>query len=73
MFVVMESSCGTLAPGGYRTSMWNFNRQQTVDLVSHSDLELNQNCVGISLLPQQVQKECDNTRRSSATGISEAT
>lgn len=54
MFIVMESCCGSLAPGGYRASMWNFNRQQSIDLVSHSDLDLNSNCLGISLLPQQV-------------------
>jgi hypothetical protein len=52
MFMVLESGAGAIAPGGYRISLWNFNRQQSIDLVSHSDLELNQNCLSISLLPQ---------------------
>ena len=51
LFVVLESGNGAIAAGGYRVSMWNFSRQQSIDLVSHSDLDLNANCMGMCLLP----------------------
>ena len=38
-FMVLESSTSE-AGGGYRVSVWNFNRAQAIGLVSHDDLEL---------------------------------
>ena len=38
-FLVLESSTSDVG-GGYRASVWNFNRAQSVGLVSHDDLDL---------------------------------
>ena len=51
-FMVLESSTSE-AGGGYRVSVWNFNRTQSIGLVSHDDLELSQTCLGISVLQSQ--------------------
>ena len=38
-FIVLESSTSDVG-GGYRVSVWNFNRAQSIGLVSHDDLDL---------------------------------
>ena len=48
--MVLESSTAEIGAGGYRVSVWNFNRTQNIDLVSHDDLELQQSSLGLSLL-----------------------
>lgn len=48
-FLVMESSTSDVG-GGYRVSVWNFNRAQSIGLVSHEDLDLQQTCLGVSIL-----------------------
>jgi len=50
LFVVLESSIKEVG-GGYRASVWSFTRTQTIDLVSHNDLELQASCLGVNLLP----------------------
>ena len=49
MFMVLESSNSDVG-GGYRVSVWNFNRAQSIGLVSHDDIELQQTCLGICML-----------------------
>ena len=34
----------------YRASVWSFNRHSHMDLVAHSDLELQTNCLSIAML-----------------------
>ena len=48
-FMILESSTSE-SGGGYRASVWNFNRAQQIGLVSHGDLDLQQICYGVSLL-----------------------
>jgi len=50
--MVLESSTSDVG-GGYRVSVWNFSRTQSIGLVSHDDLDLTQTCLGISLLQNQ--------------------
>ena len=38
-FMVLESSASE-GGGGYRVSVWNFNRAEQIGLVSHEDLDL---------------------------------
>ena len=38
-FMILESSASDNG-GGYRASLWNFNRADSVGLVSHEDLDL---------------------------------
>ena len=54
LFMVLESSTAEVGAGGYRVSVWNFNRTQNIDLVSHDDLELQQSSLGLSLLQRTV-------------------
>jgi len=49
MFMVLESSTSDVG-GGYRVSVWNFNRAQSIGLVCHEDLEMQQTCLGICML-----------------------
>ena len=50
VFMVLDSSTVDVSAGGYRVSVWNFNRTQNIDLVCHDDLDLQQSCLGLSLL-----------------------
>ena len=52
--MVLESSTAEIGAGGYRVSVWNFNRTQNIDLVSHDDLELQQGSLGLSLLQRTI-------------------
>ena len=47
--MVLEASTAE-SGGGYRASVWNFNRAQQIGLVSHDDLDLQQTCLGIAVL-----------------------
>ena len=48
-FVIIESSTAETG-GGYRASVWSFNKAQSVGLVSHEDLEMHQNCHSLCML-----------------------
>ena len=48
-FMVLESSASE-SGGGYRVSVWNFNRAEKIGLVSHEDLDLQQTCLGLCIL-----------------------
>jgi len=52
--MVLESSTSE-ASGGYRVSVWTFSRASSVGLVSHEDLDLQQNCLSLCILGTQPQ------------------
>ena len=58
--MVLDSSTPEVSAGGYRVSVWNFNRTQNVDLVCHDDLDLQQSCLGLSLLQRTITQGISN-------------
>ena len=58
--MVLDSSTADVSAGGYRVSVWNFNRTQNIDLVCHDDLDLQQSCLGLSLLQRTITQGLSN-------------
>jgi len=51
MFMILESSPLEIG-GGYRVTLWSFNKQQVMEMISSMDLELQCPCIDLSFLPR---------------------
>jgi hypothetical protein len=49
--MVLESSPLEIG-GGYRVTLWSFNKQQVMEMISSMDLELQCPCLDLSFLPR---------------------
>ena len=67
-FMILESSTSDVG-GGYRASVWSFNKAQSVGLISHDDLDMQQTCLGLCMLSsQQNPTSLANPLYNKATG-----
>lgn len=62
MFMILESSPLEVG-GGYRVTLWSFNKHQVMEMISSMDLELQNPCIDISFLPRS-QSDVLNAQRS---------
>ena len=62
LFMVLESSPLEVG-GGYRVTLWSFNKQQVMEVISSMDLELQNPCVELGVLPR-TQSDILNAQRS---------
>jgi|TARA_B110000285_G_C14818299_1_gene465261 hypothetical protein len=60
--MVLESSPLEIG-GGYRVTLWSFNKQQVMEMISSMDLELQCPCLDLSFLPR-TQSDILNAQRS---------
>lgn len=66
--MILESSTSEVG-GGYRASVWSFNKAQSVGLISHDDLDMQQTCLGLCMLAShQNQTTLSNPLYNKATG-----
>lgn len=49
--------------GGYRVTLWSFNKSSIMEVISSMDLELQNPCVEIGMLPRN-QSDVINAQRS---------
>ena len=64
LFMVLESSPLEIG-GGYRVTLWSFNKHQMVEMISSMDLELQSPCIDLNFLPRS-QSDLLNAQRSAA-------
>lgn len=60
--MVLQSSPAEVG-GGYRVTVWGFNKQQVMEMISSMDLELQAPCIDLLFLPRN-QSEILSAQRS---------
>ena len=49
--MILESSSLCIG-GGYRVTLWSYNKQQIIEMISSMELELQSPCLDIKFLPR---------------------
>ena len=62
MFMILESSPLEIG-GGYRVTLWSFNKHQVMEMISSMDLELQSPCIDLCFLPR-TQSDILSAQRS---------